>query len=119
MIVVRIILNAIADKQLEITQTLVSLIKPVGREKGCKCCSVFCDLLDRNRFCLIQEWQTSEDLDLHIKSHRFGVLLGTKPLLSKPLNIRIYNVSHLQGMEAIEAVRTKGVPYDEYIVNVS
>ena len=119
MIVVKIILNVLADKQLEITQTLISLIKPVGREKGCKGCSVFCDILDRNRFCLIQEWQTREDLDLHIKSHRFGVLLGTKPLLSEPLNIQIYTVSHLQGMATIEAVRTQGVQYDEYIVNVS
>ena len=119
MIVVKIILNVLADKQLEITQTLVSLIEPVGREKGCKGCSVFCDIQDKNCFCLIEEWQTSEDLDLHIKSNRFGVLLGIKPLLSKPLNIQIYTVSHLQGMEAINEVRTNGVTYDEYIVNVS
>ena len=119
MIIVRIILNVLPDKHLEITQTLISLIKPVDREKGCKGCSVFCDIQDKNRFCMIQEWQTSEDLNLHIKSHRFGVLLGTKPLLSKPLNIRIYNVSHLQGMEAIDEVRTNGVTYDEYIVSLS
>lgn len=119
MIVVRIVLNALADKQLEITQTLLSLIEPVGREKGCKGYSVFCDIHDRNRFCLIEEWQTREDLDLHIKSYRFGVLLGTKILLSKPLKIMIYTVSHIQGMEAIEAVRTKGIPYDEYIANLS
>jgi len=119
MIVVRIILNVLEDKQLEITQTLVSLIKPVSREKGCKSFSVFCDIQDKNRLCLIEEWQTRENLDLHIKSHRFGVLLGTKPLLSEPLNIRIYTISHRQGMKAIEAVRTRGIPYDEYIVNVS
>ena len=119
MIVIKIILNVLANKQLEITQTLVSLIEPVGREKGCKGCSVFCDIQDRNRFCMIQEWQTSEDLNLHIKSHKFRVLLGTKFLLSEPLDIRIYTVSHLQGMTAIDEVRTNGVPYDEYIVNVS
>lgn len=107
MIIVRIKLNAIADKQLEVTQTLLSLIGPVSLEKGCKGYCVFCDIQDRNRFCLIEEWQTREDLDLHIKSHRFGVLLGTKPLLSEPLDIRIYTVSHLQGMEAINAVRAQ------------
>lgn len=119
MIIVKIILNVLAEKHLEITQTLVSLIEPAGREKGCNGCSVFCDIQDRNRFCLIEEWQTHEDLDLHIKSQRFGVLLGTKPLLSEPLNIQIYTVSHLQGMEAIDAVRTKGLPYDKYIANIS
>ena len=118
MIAVKIILEVLPEKQLEITQTLISLIKPVDREKGCEGCSVFCDIQNRNRFCMIQEWQTSEDLNLHIKSHRFGVLLGTKPLLGKPLNILIYTVTHLQGMAAIDEVRTNGVTYDQYIANL-
>ncbi len=109
MIIVRIILNGLEEKQLELKQTLLSLIKPVGSETGCKSYSVFCDVHDKNRFCLIEEWETREDLNRHIKSHRFGVLLGTKTLLRKPLNVDIYSISQLQGMEAIEAVRTKGV----------
>jgi len=118
MIVVRIILDVIADKQLELTQTLLSLIDPVGREIGCSSYSVFCDIHDRNRFCLMEEWDSRENLNQHLKSDRFGVLLGTKTLLRKPLNVGIYSVSHLQGMEAIEAVRTKGVSYNEDIVNL-
>jgi len=113
MIVVRITLNILADKQLEMTQTLLSLIEPLDRAKGCKSYSVFCDISDRNRFCLLEEWETREDLDLYIKSRWFGVLLGTKALLSEPLSIRIYTVTHFQGMEAIEEVRTKAVPYEE------
>jgi quinol monooxygenase YgiN len=109
MIIVKIVLDGLEDKQLELTQTLLSLIKPVGSETGCKSYSVFCDVHDKNRFCLIEEWETREDLNRHIKSHRFGVLLGTKTLLRKPLNVDIYSISHLQGMEVIEAVRTKGV----------
>jgi len=119
MIVVKIILNVLAEKQLEITQTLVSLIEPGRQEEGRNGYSIFCDIHDRNRFCLIEEWQTREDLDRHIKSQRFRVLLGTKPLLSEPLKIIIYTVSHREGIEAIEAVSTNGVPYDEYIANVS
>jgi quinol monooxygenase YgiN len=106
MIVVKIILDALEDKQLELTQTLLSLIEPVGRETGCKSYSVFCDIRDRNRFCLIEEWETHENLNQHIKSDRFGVLLGTKALLQHPLNILFYTVSHHQGMEAIETIRT-------------
>jgi len=109
MIVVRIILDVLAEKKLELSQTLLSLIEPVERETGCKNCAVFCDIHDGNRFCLIEEWETREDMERHINSHRFGVLLGTKILLRKPLNIRIYTVSHLQGMEAIEAIRIKGL----------
>ncbi len=119
MIVVRITMNALADKHLEVTQTLLSLIEPVGKEKGCKNYNIFCDIHDKNHFCLLEEWETRENLDHHIRSCRFGVLLGIKPLLQEPLNIRIYTISHPQGMEAVEAIRAKGVPYNENIVNLS
>ncbi len=112
MIVVRITMNALADKHLEVTQTLLSLIEPVGKEKGCKNYNIFCDIHDKNHFCLIEEWETRENLDHHIQSCRFGVLLGIKPLLQEPLNIMIYTMSPPQGMEAIEAVRAKEVTYD-------
>ena len=118
MIIVKIILDVLENKQLEVTQTLLSLIEPVGKENGCKSYSVFCDIHDRNRFCLIEEWETRNDLNRHIKSHRFGVLLGTKTLLQNPIKIKIYSVSHLQGMNAVEAVRTKGVLSNEHIVNL-
>ncbi|MFA5903023.1 MAG: antibiotic biosynthesis monooxygenase [Desulfobacula sp.] len=119
MIVVRITLNALADKHLEVTQTLLSMIEPVGMEEGCKNYSIFCDIHDKNNFCLLEEWETRENLDHHIRSRRFGALLGIKPLLREPLDIRIYTLSHPQGMEVIEAIRAKGVPYDEHIADLS
>lgn len=119
MIVVKITLNALADKHLEVTQTLLSLIEPVAEEEGCKNYHIFCDIQDKNRFCLLEEWETRESLNHHIKSCRFGVLLGIKTLLQDPLDIVIYTVSQLEGMEAIEAVRSKGVSYDEDIAGLS
>ncbi len=119
MIVVRITLNALADKHLEVTQTLLSLIEPVGKEKGCRNYNIFCDIHDKNHFCLLEEWETREDLDHHIRSFRFGVLLGTSPLLREPLDIRINTISLTETIEVIAAIRAKGVPYDERIVNLS
>ena len=118
MIIVRITMNALADKHLEVTQTLLSLIEPVGKEKGCKNYNIFCDIHDKNHFCLIEEWETRENLDHHIRSCRFGVLLGIKPLLQEPMHIRIYTISQSQGMGAIEAIRAKGVPHDEDIIDL-
>jgi len=108
MIVVKITLNALADKHLEVTQTLLSLIEPVAREKGCRNYNIFCDIHDKNHFCLFEEWETKEDLEHHIRSFRFGVLLGIKTLLQEPLDILIYTISHPRGMEVIEAIRAKG-----------
>lgn len=105
MIIVRIIMNALPEKQKEVMQTLVSMIEPMGKEKGCLSYEVFCDIEDKNVFGLFEEWETREDLKHHIRSDRFGVLLGIKSLLCEPSRVRIYTVSHSEGMEAIHAAR--------------
>lgn len=107
MIAVRIIMNVLPEKQLELMQTLLSMIEPTGKEAGCLSYAIFCDIEDKNRFSLIEEWETREDLDHHIMTHRFGVLLGTKTLLCEPLKIQILTVSDFEGIEAVNSVRKK------------
>ncbi|MDP2645509.1 MAG: putative quinol monooxygenase [Desulfobacterales bacterium] len=107
MIIVRITMNVLPEKQLEVMQTLVSMIEPTGKEAGCMSYAVFCDLEDKGLFSLLEEWETREDLDYHLKSQRFGALLGTKALLCEPPKIQIHTVSRSEGMEAILAARDK------------
>ena len=107
MIIVRITMNALLEKRTEVMQTLLSMIEPTENERGCQSCHVFRDIEDNNVFSLIEEWETREDLDGHIKSDRFSVLLGTKSLLCGPPQIKIHTVSHSEGMEAVNAARGK------------
>jgi quinol monooxygenase YgiN len=107
MIVMRITMNVLPAKRLEVMQTLLSMIEPTGKEAGCLSYAVFCDIEDKNRFSLLEEWETREDLEHHISSHRFGVLLGTKTLLCEPPKIQIHTVSRSEGMEAIHAAKDK------------
>lgn len=107
MIVVRITMNPLPEKQLEVMQTLLSMIEPTSKEMGCLSYNVFCDIEDRNRFSLMEEWETRQDLDHHIATHRFGALLGIKALLSEPLEIQIHTISQSEGVEAIHAARNK------------
>ena len=105
MVVVRITMNVLPEKQLEVTQTLLSMIEPTGKEAGCLSYAVLCDIEEKNRFNLLGEWETREDMDHHIRSYRFGVLLGTKALLSEPPKIQIHTVSKSEGVETIHAAR--------------
>ena len=107
MIIVRITMNSLIEKRTEVRQTLLSMIEPTEKEKGCLSCHVFRDIEDRNVFSLIAEWETRKDLDDHIRSDRFGVLLGTKSLLCEPQQIEIHTVSYSEGMEAVNAARAK------------
>ena len=108
MIIVRITMNVLPEKQLEVMQTLSSMIEPTGKEAGCLSYAFFCNIEDKSLFSLLEEWETREDLDHHIRSHRFGVLLGTKTLLCEPPKIQIHTVSQSEGMEAIHATRDTG-----------
>ena len=107
MIIVRITMNVLPEKQLEVAQTLLSMIEPTEKEAGCLSYSVLSDIEDKSLFSLLAEWETREDLDHHIRSHRFGVLLGSKTLLCEPPIIQINTVSQSEGMESIDAVRSK------------
>ena len=108
MIIVRITMKALREKRMEMMQTLLSMIEPTGKEKGCLSYDVFCELEDNHVFSLIEEWETREDLDYHIRSEKFSVLLGTKSLLAKPLEMKIHMVSHSEGAEILNALRGMG-----------
>ena len=101
MIILRITMNALPEKQKELMQTLLSMIEPTERERGCLSYEVFCDIRDKNVFSLIETWESREHLHLHLNSVRFGVLLGTKSLLCEPLKVQIYTVLHSEKMETI------------------
>ena len=107
MIILGITMNVLIEKRTEVMQTLLSMIEPTEKERGCLSCHVFRDIEDKNVFNIIEEWETREDLDDHIKSDRFGVLLGTKSLLCEPQRIEIHTVSHSEGMDTVNAARAK------------
>ena len=105
MIICRIAMNVLPEKQLELNQTLLSIIESTEKEAGCLSYAVFCDIEDQNNFCLLEEWETRDDLDHHIKSTIFGVFLGSQPLLCEPLHFQIYSISETEGIEAVNSAR--------------
>ena len=107
MIFVRITMNVLPEKQLELTQTLLSMIEPTGKETGCLGYAVSCDIENKNVFNILEEWQSREDLDSHIRSERFRVLLGTRNLLGQPLDFQIHTVSLSEAMEVVHEARNK------------
>jgi len=106
-IFIRITMNALLEKRTEVMQTLLSMIEPTENERGCLSFHAFRDIEDKNGFDLIVEWKTREDLEYFIRSDRFSVLLGTKSLLSEPPQIEIHTISHSEGKETIDAIRSK------------
>jgi quinol monooxygenase YgiN len=109
MIVVKTRMNSLPEKRKEVLQTLSSMTEAIRQEKGCRSYQVFQDIEDKNVFCLVQEWETREDLEHHMRSDRFSVLLGTNILLNEHQEILIHTVLHTEGSEIVNAVRGKRI----------
>jgi quinol monooxygenase YgiN len=107
MIVVKITMTVLPEKQKELVQTLLSMVGSMEKEAGCLSYVLFCNIEDKNLLSLLEEWQTRKDLDRHLTSEMFGVLLGTKSLLNEPHGIHIYTVQKSEGLEAVHSARGK------------
>jgi quinol monooxygenase YgiN len=105
MIVVRIAMNVLPEKQKELVQTLLSMVESMETEAGCLSYALFCNMEDKNLLNLLEEWQTRKALNQHLRSDMFGVLLGTKSLLTEPHGINIYTIGQSEGMEAVHSAR--------------
>jgi quinol monooxygenase YgiN len=86
-------MKVLAEKRVELSQTIVSLIGSLRTEKGCRRCDFCRSMEDENELCIFEEWDTREDLDRHLKSERFRVLRGAMNLLREPYEMTLHEVS--------------------------
>ncbi|MFO7686140.1 MAG: antibiotic biosynthesis monooxygenase family protein [Desulfobacterales bacterium] len=105
MIIIRITMEALPEKQKEVVQTILSLMASMKREAGCLSYALLGEMKDKNLLCVIEEWESREKLDNYLRSDFFGVLLGTKSLLRQAQSIQIHTVRKTEGMEAVIAAR--------------
>ena len=63
-------------------------------EKGFLKFSFYQDVEDMETFHLIEEWETSDDLDTQLKSDAFRVLMGALKVLSEEAEVK-YHIGSL------------------------
>lgn len=77
------------EKRTEIIQTFKAILGPIRLLQGCLSCNCYVDIEAENNLYFKEEWSTREDLDSHLKSHYFGVLIGAMKLLTQEPVLRI------------------------------
>ena len=101
MILVTLRMKVLSEKRMELSQTIASLIASIRTEKGCKRCDFCQSIEDENELCLLEEWDTQENIKTHLKSGRFRVLRGAMNLLKEPSEMMFHNAFHPTGIEDI------------------
>lgn len=71
------------DKRKEFYQTILPLLDPIRREKGCLTCNFYSDVGDRCESLLLGEWESEADLNEHLKSAQFALLSAAISVLAK------------------------------------
>ena len=107
MILVTIKIDVRSTKQKELAQSLCALAGRVRKEAGCVSSAFYFNVEKENALCVLEEWATQTDLDTHLRSDNFRVLLGAVKLLNGPAQMRFHSVSQTLGEEAVEAARER------------
>ena len=103
MVVATIKLTVPPEKRKEVLQTFKAILGPIRREQGCMNCNCYVDVEAENIIFYKEEWNTSQDLDKHLRSVHFGVLNGAMKLLNQEPDIRFNTIASTAGAEAIKA----------------
>ena len=95
-----------AERRDEIVQTFRSLIGPTEVKGGCLGCRFYQDVSDKNVLTYLEEWQTQEDLERHLRSDQYRKLLALIDLSTAPPELRFHTISETSGIEYLATVRT-------------
>jgi len=82
-------MKARPGKRRELVQTVLALAAETRKQRGCTGWYFSQDVEDENAFILTLEWETQTELDKHLRSEAFEVLLGGATLLCDPPEIGI------------------------------
>ena len=85
-------MKVLAEKRKELSQTITSLIGSIRKEKGCQRGDFYQSMEDENELCLLEEWDTKENLKSHLKAGYFRVLRGAINLLQEPYEMIFHTV---------------------------
>lgn len=105
MILVTLSVSAAPGRREEMAEVFWMLVGPVRVEPGCLACGLHQEACDGDSFLYVEEWETPEQLEHHMRSARYERLLAVMEASARPPVLRYHTVSDSKGMEYLQAVR--------------
>jgi quinol monooxygenase YgiN len=102
MIVFTMRVTAPPEKRRDMLQALRSLLGPMSVLPGCLRRRLYQDADDENVLTWIEEWESREQLDRHVRSPGYRTLLSVMDLSAVQPEVRFNTVLETAGMELIE-----------------
>lgn len=106
MIIAMLRIKVPGERRKDFLDSAQLIIGPTKVQPGCISCGFYQDLYDLEAILFVEEWESRESLDRHIKSESYRIILSLLELSGEPPKIKINTVSKTEGLEAIEALRS-------------
>lgn len=102
---VRIVL--LPKRRTEILEILRHVQSLMRSSPGCVSCTIYEEQGEAPAILFLEQWRSREELHRHIQSPLYLQLLAAMDLASEQPEIRFYEVTKSQGMELVEALRSR------------
>ena len=92
------------DGQLSVIRLVIG---PTRDEKGCLSVCLYRDTANENSFVLLEEWESRDDLERHIRGENFRKFLLMLDTLYEVPEVSFCPVCRKEGLKAIEEIIVK------------
>jgi quinol monooxygenase YgiN len=104
MVVVTLWFKVPGERRKDFLDSARLVIEPTLIQPGCISCRLCQALNDPNAVFLVEEWESREKLDRHIKSEQYRIILSLMEFSSENPEFKINTISKTEGLEAIQTV---------------
>jgi quinol monooxygenase YgiN len=98
-------LTVAPEKRKELIQTFKALLGPIRCEQGCISCDCYVDIEAENVILFKEQWKTREDLDNHLRSVHYSVLIEAMKLFSQKPEFSFNTIVSTAGADAVKIAR--------------
>jgi quinol monooxygenase YgiN len=92
----------------ELRRQLEALIGPIAEQPGCRHCALLYEAGARDAVTLLEEWDSRNDLDRHLRSEECRRLLALLERADRVPEVHIDSIATREGLEAIARARGHG-----------
>lgn len=104
MIVAILRMSVSSEKRDDAIRTLRLIMGPTQALLSCISCRLYQDVDDENLISFVQEWDSREALETHIRSNDYRKVLAVMELASEPPEIKFVESLKTDGMELLEEI---------------
>jgi quinol monooxygenase YgiN len=94
------------DRRAQVLEVFRAVQGPALAQPGCLACRIYLEQGPESAVVLVQEWESREALEAHLRSETYRRILGAIELSVDPPEVRFDHVSATEGMDLIERSRT-------------